>query len=275
VAVDAMGRVYVSDAIQSAVQIFDAHGKFVRRLGYEGGLLETGLKFNNPSALATDHAGRIYACDTKNCRIVVFDLQGEVILAFGRPLVVVSVSEPHGMIGFNYPRGLALDEKEKLLYVADTGNHRLRLFDTAGQPVQTFGSRGEQPGEFMLPIGLAVGRSGRLYVADSENYRVQVFDRGFKFSHSFGRRGASPGEFHHQPVAVAVSPEDDVIVCDGTDRMKVFSHDGRYAGGVSGRKLATAVPKYSAAALYGMDNLFAIDENGCQWHHFVYTEITE
>jgi len=272
VAMDGTGRLYISDAIRADIQILDRTGKYLRRMGSEGSIIEDGLKLLNPSALAVDRKNRTWVADTKNSRIMVAAENGEMDLQFGRPLVVVGLHDEQGTIGFNYPRGLALDLEEGLVYVADTGNNRLRLFNAEGVPVQTFGTRGDRPGEFNAPLGLAVGAAGRLYVADSQNYRIQIFDRGFRFLESFGKRGGGPGEFYHPPTHAAVTIHGEVLVCDDSDKMHVFSDAGKFIAYVAAPRAASPTPKYFSAAFSEGEDLYAVDENGCQVHHFVYKD---
>ena len=90
---------------------------------------------------------------------------------------------------FNNPSGLEIDETNDLLYVSDTGNHRIQVFkliDSTTCPsgttesvdgvcfVETFGSEGNTDGKFKSPMGLALDKRDRLYVADSGNNRVQI-----------------------------------------------------------------------------------------------------
>ncbi len=271
VAVDATtGRIFVTDAIRGHVQVYDREGKARARLGSEGTMIEDGLRFHNPTAIAADANGRLYVCDTKNCRIQVLSMEGQSVATFGRPLVVVGLHEDKGVVGFNYPRGLALDETEGILYVADSGNNRLKAFGVDGTPVQTFGGFGERAGEFNAPLGVAIGAGGRIYVADSQNFRIQVFERGFKFVESLGRRGTGPGEFSQPPVTVAVGPTGEVLVCDDTDRIQVFGDHAAYLGAIAAARTLQQPPKYYSVTPVGADELLAVDEHGCQVHRYAY-----
>ncbi len=270
VAVDGTGRILVTDAIRAQVHVLDTSGCFLSVLGSEGTVMERGLRFLNPSGIATDGQGRMYVCDTKNCRIQILSAEGDLVLQFGRPLVVIGIHEEGKVAGFNYPRGVAVDEEEGLIYVADTGNNRLRSFNMQGKPVKTFGGHGERPGEFNAPLGLALDSQGRLYVADSQNHRIQVFERGFRFKEAFGRRGLGEGKFYHAPTSVAVSPSDELVVCDDSDRMHLLSGTGGFLGYIHGPRTGTVPPKYYAAAFSESGDIFAVDEHGCRLHHFAY-----
>ena len=61
------------------------------------------------------------------------------------------------------------------MYVADLLNHRIQKFDFRGTFITTWGSKGEEDGQFDKPQDIAVDSTGKVYVADSNNYRIQVF----------------------------------------------------------------------------------------------------
>nr|NCS16718.1 6-bladed beta-propeller [Microcystis aeruginosa G13-12]NCT52052.1 6-bladed beta-propeller [Microcystis aeruginosa G13-03] len=63
------------------------------------------------------------------------------------------------------------------IYVADTNNSRVQVFDSGGAFQSTFGSFGSGNGAFDTPRGIAVGSGGNIYVTDTGNNRVQVFSQ--------------------------------------------------------------------------------------------------
>jgi len=266
------GELFVTDSIRNCVLIFDRNGEYGGAIGSEGGILDQGVRFRTPSGIVADRDGLLYVTDTKNCRVVIFTRGEELIKQFGRPVVVMGVHAEKGIIGFNYPRGLALDEAGGLLYVSDTGNNRLRCFTMGGLPVATFGSLGDRTNELNAPLGIATGSGGKLYVADSQNFRIQVFEKEFRFVETIGRRGTNPGEFTHPPASMFVTANDELIVCDDTDRLHVFGADGRFIGMITGPRTAGLPPKYISVACREGEDLFAVDENGCQIHCFTWRE---
>jgi sugar lactone lactonase YvrE len=61
------------------------------------------------------------------------------------------------------------------VFVADTGNKRIVVFDENGQGLSNIGGSGFEPGLLDEPVGLALGPDGTVYVADTWNQRVQAF----------------------------------------------------------------------------------------------------
>lgn len=66
-------------------------------------------------------------------------------------------------------------DKTGKVYVTDTGNKRVAVFNSDGTPVASFGSLGMENGQFDEPVGLALDADNNVYVADTWNQRVQVF----------------------------------------------------------------------------------------------------
>ena len=61
------------------------------------------------------------------------------------------------------------------VYVADTYNNRVQVFNSSGGYQSQFGSGGTGNGQLSNPRGIALDSSGKVYVADYGNNRVQVF----------------------------------------------------------------------------------------------------
>ena len=87
----------------------------------------------------------------------------------------VSIGELDGSEEYLFGRigAIAVDDDHNM-YVLDEQARHVRVFDSAGSHVQTLGGRGEGPGEFQVPIGIAISER-RVLVRDPANGRVQLF----------------------------------------------------------------------------------------------------
>lgn len=78
------------------------------------------------------------------------------------------------------------------IYVTDTNNKRVQVFDLSGTPAFKFGSEGDKPGQFKFPYGICGDSRGNVYVADLYNGCISVHDSKGKFIKYFAEK--SPGE---------------------------------------------------------------------------------
>ena len=65
-----------------------------------------------------------------------------------------------------------------LVYVADTFNDRIQVFDADGEFVDSIASSGSAPGQVFSPFGIAFNSDGALFVTDTDNNRIQKFVHG-------------------------------------------------------------------------------------------------
>lgn len=101
-ALDAQGRVYVSDLAVCRVKIFDAAGKFLRAIGSQGDLPG---QFARPKGIAVDRAGRIFVVDAASQSCQIFDAEGQLLLNFGEP--GAATAEARGTL--NLPAAVCVD----------------------------------------------------------------------------------------------------------------------------------------------------------------------
>jgi len=127
---------------------------------------------------------------------------------------------------FVYPSQLALDADENI-YVIDSGNDRIQVFNAYGNFLYEWGQQGTQEGQFIGPSDLAIDGAGNVYVSEPKNRRIQVFDRHGHYLYQWRGDNYEDGHLSY-PHSLALSPNQDVYVTDGRRRIEVFSGEGNF-----------------------------------------------
>lgn len=166
ITVDGNGNVFIADVAPPFTRIheFARDGAFVRDFGTEG-------QMDHPNGLALDSNGNLYVGSTGNGQILVFD-------PAGNQRALVARGPGAGDVGL--PRGVAIDDKDRVYVVDSTGQHVLvyrALKDGASslEYVDQFGREGINDGAFEFPNGVAVDTRSRIYIADWNNDRIQLW----------------------------------------------------------------------------------------------------
>jgi predicted membrane-bound mannosyltransferase/DNA-binding beta-propeller fold protein YncE len=178
VAVGPDGNLYIADSQNARIAIFDQDGRFLRQFGTPGSTDQgnaPGGMFREPWGVAVGQDGTIYVADTWNHRVQVFDNQGNFLRMWGS-FEQVAAGQPGRPDGFWGPRDIAVDSQNHV-YVADTGNKRVRVYDSQGNFLYNIGRGGASLGQLNEPVGLAIDqKANEIYVADTWNKRISVFD---------------------------------------------------------------------------------------------------
>ena len=175
-------------------------------------------------------------------------------------------SNGNGEGQFVTPRNLAVGP-DGAIYVADSGNHRIQVFDSAGNFLQQWGSEGAEPGQMSEPWGIAVGPEGTVYVTDTWNHRIQAFSPNGQFLwtagtfvNAQGNYDDSPGNFWG-PRGIAVDSAGNIYVTDtGNKRVHKFTGDGQFidmwgTGGI----VPGAFEEPVGIAIDSQDNIYVAD----------------
>jgi len=127
-------------------------------------------QLSSPTALIRDGRGRLVVADSGNDRVQVLKTDGSLVAVLG----VTKGEEDTAVQELQSPQALALSPDGKNIAVADTGNHRVRIFSAkSGRPIQSFGMRGDGNGQLEKPVSLSFDPKGNILVLDNE--RIQVF----------------------------------------------------------------------------------------------------
>jgi RHS repeat-associated protein len=183
VAVDAAGVVYVADTGNNRVRRIATDGS-VTTLAGDGAIGFTNgagaqARFNAPRGVAVDNAGNVYVADTGNSAVRSISPAGLVATVAGDG-TVGSTDAP--AVRFDGLIGIAVEGTTLYIYVADTGNHRIRRLTSSGVSLTIAGvDRGFADGSaaqarFAEPSGIAIDGAGRIIVADATNSLVRMVD---------------------------------------------------------------------------------------------------
>lgn len=125
VAVDSKGHVYVSNTLNARIDVFDADGNYVKRIGERGN--GYGM-FDKPKGVAIDSFDNIYVVDSGWSNVQIFNQNGEVLLFFaGR-------GDYPGLLA--NPTGIAIDKRNRI-YVADYLNFRVAAYQLVNTGAET------------------------------------------------------------------------------------------------------------------------------------------
>ena len=142
----------------------------------------TGASLSAPQGVAVDATGNIYVADYGNRRIRKVSSAGTIATVAGDGILGVSGDGgPATGASLSGPLGVAVDATGNI-YVADTGNSRIRkvssagtITTVAGNGIMGFsGDGGPATGASLYqPERIAVDAVGNIYVADAYNYRIR------------------------------------------------------------------------------------------------------
>ena len=179
VATDAEGAVYIADSFGDSVLRLDDQGMLRQFVG--AGRRDV----HRPGDVAIDASGNILVADSGNHRIIRVDPFGVVTTVAGTGQEgATGDGGPATSARFASPRGVATDDAGNV-YIADSGNHRIRMIGADGT-VKTIAGTGDEgyggdggkalSASFDSPTAIAVGPDGSVYIADCGNRRIRRLD---------------------------------------------------------------------------------------------------
>lgn len=197
-------------------------------------------QFNHPRGVAVGPEGNVYVVDSDNNRVQVFDPSGNFLHEWGSNC---NLATNHGCVDpdgngpmvygdgqFQEPWGITVADDGRI-YVADTWNHRIQVFDSDGTFLSKWGTYGQTSSAAVLlygPRDVAVDAAGQVYVTDTGNKRVMVYDQEGTYLTQWGSSGIGPSEFE-EPVGIAVDAEGNTYVADTwNQRVQVFDSNHEF-----------------------------------------------
>lgn len=216
-------------------QVADGWGRGQRTLG-----IATGM--------ATDSQDNVYIIDREPApAVVVFSRDGKLLKTWGEDTLSV-------------PHDIWIDNKDRL-YIADCGDHTVRIWSKDGEVLQTIGipDQSGAPGTpFNRPTRIVRHPSGDMYVSDGygQEYIHRFSDDG-TLRQTWGGRGDGPGQFS-LPHNIFVAPDGRLVAADRepNNRIQVFEPDGTFITQWIGHP-------YPCGLYIDADSFVYIAEGGC------------
>ncbi len=255
IAVDSRERIYVADTLKGAVFVFDLEKKTLALLGADGQ-----GRLANPFGIAIDSKDNVYVSDTRLKQVNVYDRAWNLTAAIrtvgnetivnpaglavdeARNRLLIVDSRAHkvrvaaldrpsegtsfgkrgeGHEEFNFPAYVTVD-REGRIYVTDTLNFCVKVFDRDFKFLRKIGEHGTGMGMFDRPKGVALDSEGHLYVADASFSNIQIFNSDGQLLLFVGNFGEQPGAFR-LPSAVFIDKRDRIYVSDQINkRIQMF-----------------------------------------------------
>jgi len=204
------GDILVAEPGNGRIQKFSAKGEYL------GTVLKqpNEFKVEKPGPLYVDSEGKIYIGDISGGKVLVIDEQGKFVNIYYQA---------------QYPHGIAVDEKNKRLYVADSAAAKVLVYSLTGgkkDPVQVIDNTTSESGQanFGIIRGIALDKQGRLYVVNSLAGNIKVFDEKGNYSFGFGSLGNDDGAILY-PNGIDVDDNGRIYIADwGNNRVGVWGY---------------------------------------------------
>ena len=162
-------------------------------------------RLNSPYGVAVSKDGIIAVSYWYSHQVKKYSLQGKLLSVIGN-----NRGNNNGQ--FYHPNGLVFSSN-KMLYVVDTGNDRVQVFQQDDKFAFTFGSEGSNPGQFQYPVRIAIDTDNRVLVSDYHGNHISLFSHTGSF---ISRITCS------RPYSITVSP-DGHIITDCNDKITIYS----------------------------------------------------
>ena len=221
VAINSESKLVVSEFAGHKVSILEKGGEKYLDFGSRG---ENNLEFHSPCGVSVDSDDCIFVAEIGNNRIQKFTRRGIFLNSVG--------ADESENVQFNGPNGLKIYADK--LYVCDTDNHRVLVYDMELKYLsQVIGSG---PGQLNQPWDISWDSSFRLYVTDSGNHRVCVFDQHGTYLREFCLKSSGHSyERHFDPTCIHIDHDRVYITEYNNNRVSVLDTDGQYLCAVGDR----------------------------------------
>ena len=147
-----------------------------------------------------------------------------------------NTAEGYFNMSADYPSNLAIDSQSRV-WVVDTGNNRVQVFDAEGTFQFKFGSQGTSSGQFTFSGGgyIAFDSSGNAYVADSSRIQVSTSSGNYSRMVYSYYQGGPPQVYGIGAIAVGGTSNRVYISSDGGEKVVILNNNGTFCAERFGR----------------------------------------
>ena len=167
--------------------------------------------------------------------------------------VEVFYGEDLGVGPFSDLRDIHVGNYNNNLYVVDTGNNRIIIFDKDWNllhEINSFSNEG-QTDTFAAPHGVFVSESGLIYITDRNNSRIVVLNQEYELEKILGPpraevEGMIPEDFRYRPEQIAVVGDSRIfiIASEVYDGIMELDQDGHFLGYLGAADVSPSLWEY-------------------------------
>ncbi|MDM8561479.1 NHL repeat-containing protein [Candidatus Parabeggiatoa sp. HSG14] len=231
VALDSQDNVYIADTNNRRIRKIDSNGIITTIAGNDD---KATTRLHGPYGIVVDSQGNVYFSDFLAHRVYKINAKGIITVIAGDD--TGEYSGDNGLATgaqLNEPRGIAFDSKGNL-YIADAGNHRIRMIDTdgiittvagdgttiqsssIGGPIFSGAYGGDEglatAAQLDSPSGIAIDKQGDLYITDTNNNRIRKVDTD-------GIITTVASDELNQPIGIVIDNESNIYVADSKNHL--------------------------------------------------------
>lgn len=214
ITVDKKENIYIADRFTKSILKYDKKGKYKFSFGVkisdknESQFFPVDIFYRDETLYVLDINGRVY----------LFNENGEIIR------------------GKKYNKGKLINElsgaktlfaDEEYIYVADSGNNRVQIFDKEGNGVREIGYKGNYSGVLKNPEGVIVNKD-EIVISDTDNNTVSIFDKNGNFKYDIESSEEKNGNFK-RPKGISIGEDGKIYIIDsGNSRVKVYDENYKF-----------------------------------------------
>ncbi len=239
---DPAGNLYFSDTFNHRIRRVDAASGIVTTVAGRGEAGCSGdggpaveARFNEPYGIAVDRSGNIYVADRHNHSVRRIDGASGIVttVAGNGSAGFAGDGGPAGRAGLVEPNGLAFDPPQRLLFIADVADNRVRVVDLAAGTIATFAGTGEAahtgdggPAQAAAVFGaraVKVAADGTVFILERQGSSLRAVNprtgvittvagtgaRGYG-----GDGGPALAAVFDAPKELTIDPDGDILIVD-------------------------------------------------------------